>query len=471
MTNAATGVRRASRREFLWAGGLALSGLALPQLLQARAASPVEHGTRGAGGRGFGRAKACIFLFMSGGPSHLDTWDMKPDLPSEFRGEFKPVATRIPGTQICEHFPRLAQLTDRYTILRSLSHRDSNHPTAPHLLLTGRPPGDEGLKEWPCYGSVLAHRGRGRRDLPAFVRLRPSVRDGPEDLNRTSRGTAAGWLGKAHDPFTLDGDLLAADFRSDNLMLRDDISPDRLQDRRGLLDQLAERADYLERGASGRTMQTMYDRAYQIYSSTGARKAFDISREPAKVRERYGANLHGHCVLLARRLVEAGVPLVTVFYQNDLVGSEDSTAWDTHGGNFPLLKNLLMPAADRALSALLEDLELRGMLDETLVVWTGEFGREPKITKPGLGNSPNWGRNHWPQCFSGVLAGGGIRGGRVYGSSDRTGAYPKDKPVSPADLAATIYHCLGVDPQIMLPDVLGRPHPLGHGRVLVELLT
>ncbi len=465
MGNACLGFHRASRREFLWAGGLALPSLAVPQLLHAREASPVK------GGTGFGQAKACIFLFMSGGPSHIDTWDMKPHLPLELRGEFKPVATKIPGTQICEHFPRLAQLTDRYTIIRSLSHGDSNHPTAPHLLLTGRPSGDESLKEWPSFGSVLASLGRGRQDLPAFVRLRPSIGDGPEDLNRTSLGSAAGWLGQAHNPFTLDGNLIAADYRSDDFTLQDDVSPDRLQDRRGLLGRLAERADYLARSTTVQTMQAMYERAYQLYSATRARKAFDIGCEPANVRERYGENLHGHCVLMARRLVEAGVPLVTVFYQNDMVGGEDSTAWDTHGGNFPLLKNLLMPAADQALSALLEDLQQRGMLDETLVVWTGEFGREPKITKPGIGNSPNWGRNHWPNCFSGVLAGGGIRGGRVYGSSDRTGAYPKDKPVSPADLAATIYHCLGVDPHVMIPDVLGRPHALGHGNVLAELLT
>jgi hypothetical protein len=454
------------RREALLAGGLTLAGLGLADLLGARAAA-------GQPAAGFGRARSCIVLFMTGGPSHLDTWDPKPHLPAEYRGEFKPAATDVVGVRICEHFRRLARLAGRYAIVRSMTHGDSNHNSGPHALLTGKPsarPGrGPGPGEWPTYGSVLARLGRGGRELPPFVRLRPSVRGGPEDLAVQSQGAGAGWLGRACEPFSLDGDLARKDYRGDDFVLRADLSRERLEGRRELLRDIDRQADQLGKRWE-RSGQAHHERAYSLLAAPGTRRAFDLSQEPDRVRDRYGRNLHGHSVLLARRLVEAGVPLVTVFYQNDPVGGEDSTAWDTHGGNFPLLKNLLMPQADLALSALLEDLDARGLLDETLIVWAGEFGRAPKISKPGAGTTNNLGRDHWPRCFSAVLAGGGIKGGQAFGSSDRLGAYPKESPVSPADLAATIYHCLGVKPDHMIPDPLGRPHAICEGKPIAGLL-
>jgi hypothetical protein len=442
-----------NRRELLHAGGLTLAGLGLPELFRARAAAR-------AGGT-FGRARSCIVLFMTGGPSHLDTWDPKPDLPAEYRGEFKPIATSVPGTRIGEHFPRLARLAHRYAIVRSLTHRDSNHNSGPHHVLTGRPsprPGrGPGPGEWPTYGAVLARLGRRAPGLPPFIRLRPSVRGGPEDLVPQSQGTGAGWLSRAYEPFSLDGDLLKDGYRGDDFVLRPELSAKRLHRRRDLLRVYG-------------TADAHRERAFDLLGAACTRRAFDVSREPDRVRDRYGRNLHGHSVLLARRLVEAGVPLVTVFYQNDPVGGEDSTAWDTHGGNFPLLKNLLMPQADRALAALLEDLQLRGLLGETLVVWAGEFGRAPRVSKPGAGTTKNLGRDHWPRCFSAVLAGGGVKGGQVYGASDRLGADPKDRPVPPADLAATIYHLLGVSRHAQLPDALGRPQAICEGEPLAGLL-
>jgi hypothetical protein len=455
--------RFACRRDFLHGGCLTVCGLGLRPLLAGRsAAAPTGS---------FGRARSCIFLFMTGGPSHLDTWDMKPHLPAEFRGEFSPIRTSVPGIHISEHFPRLARLAARYAIVRSLTHRDSSHNSGPHPMLTGRaaarPGRNSGEGEWPSYGAMLARLGRGRAGLPPFVRLRPSLAAGPENLALTSQGAGGGWLGQQFAPFSLDGNLLGADYRSDNLTLRADLPPARLQRRRDLLRRVAAPIVNLETSPA---THTHHEVAHRLLASRQARLAFDVSQEPDRVRDRYGRNLHGHSVLIARRLIEAGVPLVTVCYQNDPVGGEDSTAWDTHGGNFPLLKNLLMPAADLALSALLEDLHERGLLENTLVVWTGEFGREPRITKPGIGNSPNWGRNHWPQCFSAVLAGGGIRGGQAYGASDRMGAFPRDLPVSPADLGATIYHCLGVAPHAVVADNLGRPHVICEGTPVRGLL-
>jgi uncharacterized protein (DUF1501 family) len=468
MTSPSTGCRpaRPHRRDFLHAGTLTLAGLGLADLMRGRAAA--------APAGSFGRARSCILLFMTGGPSHIDTWDLKPDLPAEYRGEFRPIRTNVPGVQIGEHFPRLAGLADRYAVVRSLTHGDTSHNSGPHHLLTGRPsprPGrNPGPGEWPGYGAVLARLGRGGQGLPPFIRLRPSVAGGPENLSPQCQGAGAGWLGQVYEPFSLDGDLLGADYRSENLVPRADLPPERLLGRRDLLRVVARRADHLGQGPAGAAGEALYEQAYRLLASPQARRAFDVSAEPDKVRERYGRNLHGHSVLMARRLVEAGVPLVTVFYQNDPVGGEDSTGWDTHGGNFPLLKYQLMPAADRALSALLEDLHERGLLGETLVVWVGEFGRAPKISKPGAGTTTNLGRDHWSRCFSGVLAGGGVKGGQVYGASDRTGAYPKDHPVPPCDLAATLYHCLGVDPQTMIPDAQGRPQAICEGKPIAGLL-
>ncbi|HZN34286.1 MAG TPA: DUF1501 domain-containing protein [Pirellulaceae bacterium] len=458
-------ISRLARRDALRAGALSLFGLSLPQLLSARAAS-------GAGEASFGRAKSCILLFMWGGPAHQDTWDMKPDAPAEIRGEFAPISTNVPGIQICEHFPQLARRCDQLALVRSVTHNNADHTPSTHFLLTGQPPptSKDVRVQWPSLGAVLSRLGRGRSALPPFVSMRPKVEGDVPRFVEESQGQFAGWIGAAHDPLTIDDDPSRADFRVPGLTLNDGLNQQRLQQR------LALRAGFNERLPAGTAAATAQEqnlqRAYDLLTSAAdQRGAFDLAQEPAKVRERYGLNPHGQSVLQARRLVERGVPLVTVFWPNDGIKNV-SVYWDTHSRNFIDLKQRLMPVADQAFSALLDDLSERGMLDETLVVWTGEFGRTPRVgqrnSDAGAGRD---GRDHWPGCFTSVLAGGGIRGGLVYGKSDKHAAYPSADPVAPADLVATIYHTLGVPEQQTLPDTSGRPIFVRTGKLLPELLA
>ncbi len=451
------------RRDLLRAGGLGLFGLGLPQLLQARAAAPRPT-----------RARACIVLFMWGGPAQQDTWDMKPDAPVEYRGEFRPIATRVPGVQVCEHLPRLAQRLDRLALLRAMTHTDVDHTTATHYLLTGRGVPRRGApraEDWPSYGAVLSALGRGRGPLPPFVSMMPVVPDGAPRFVEESHGQDAGWLGAVHHPLRIDADASRADYRVGEFSLRADVPPPRGEDRRLLLRALDRQRRELEQQAAVAPMSAHYERAFSLLAARGVAEAFDLSREPRAVRERYGLNVHGQAVLQARRLVEAGVPLVTVFWQNDGL-TNVSVYWDTHNRNFIDLKDRLCPVADQAFSALLDDLEQRGLLDETLVVWTGEMGRTPRVGQGVVGGAGAGrdGRDHWPHVFTSVLAGGGVRGGVVHGASDRYAAYPAESPTAPADLAATVYHCLGVDPQALLRDRLGRPMTLCEGAPLQAIL-
>lgn len=458
-----------NRRDVLSAGTLGLFGLQLPTLFagqEAFAESKVQ-----TAGPTFGRAKACILLFMWGGPAHQDTWDMKPDAPAEVRGEFKPIATRVPGIQICEHFPLLAQRTDQLAIVRSLTHTDVNHTTATSYLLTGQPPaqGAELRRDWPHMGGVLARLGRGRDPLPPFVQMRPKL---PNDVPRfveQSHGQTSGWLGPTFDPLTIDSDPSQAAYHVGDLELQPEISIRRLANRQALLNEIdAQRKRFAAR--SQKTMGNHYQRAFDLLDSAAGRGAFDLSREPDSLRDRYGRNPHGQSVLQARRLVENGVPLITVFWPNDGIKNV-SVYWDTHSRNFIDLRERLMPVADQAFSALLDDLEDRGLLDETLVVWTGEFGRTPRIgqrnSDAGAGAD---GRDHWPGCFSAVMAGGGVSGGIVHGSSDRHAAYPASDAVRPVDLVATAYHAMGVDPELALPDKQGRPLVICPGNPIHSLL-
>jgi hypothetical protein len=460
-----------SRREILRAGGLGLLGLNLPTLLQARERSAST------GSSGFGRAKACILLFMWGGPAQQETWDLKPDAPEQVRGEFRPIATNVPGTRISEHFPLLARRVDKLAIIRSVHHADVNHTTATHELLTGRPiprlGGGPVGEDWPHYGSVLAHlnRGKERTPLPPFVQMMPVSLDGAPRFVEESHGQGAGCLGPALNPFSFDQDLnrtaAPVDFR-----LPVDVSPGRYEDRRRLLQSVEEQARQLERSAEARTMSGHYVRAHDLLTHRHALEAFDLEREDPRLRDRYGRHTHGQAALQARRLVEAGVPLVTVFWQND--GTTNvSVYWDTHNRNFIDLKTRLMPPADQAFSALLDDLEARGLLDETLVVWTGEFGRTPRVGQAVVGGAGAGkdGRDHWPHCFSTVLAGAGIRGGVVHGASDRWAAFPALDPVTPADVAATIYHALGINPALELKDPFGRPFTLCLGTPIRSILA
>jgi uncharacterized protein (DUF1501 family) len=453
-----------SRREVLRAGAASLFGLTLPKLLQARAAEARP-----------GRAKACIVLFMWGGPAQQDTWDLKPEAPAEYRGEFKPIATNLPGVHICEHLPQLARRMDRLALIRSLTHDDVDHTTATHYLLTGRGVPRKGSplgEDWPGYGAILARFGYGRGPLPPFVSMMPKVPDAAPRFVEESHGQGAGWLGPLFEPMRIDADGSKPDYKVGDFELKGDLSLVRTVERRTLLENLDNQRRALEAHPGVQAAQNHYVRAFDLLAARDAVEAFDLSQEPRSVRERYGLNIHGQSVLQARRLVERGVPLVTVFWPNEGI-TNVSVYWDTHNRNFLDLKTRLCPTTDQAFSALLDDLAARGMLDETLVVWTGEMGRTPRVGQsvPGGAGAGKDGRDHWANVFSAVLAGGGVRGGIVHGSSDRYAAYPATNPTTPADLAATVYHCLGIDPHRQIADRLGKPATLCEGTPIRAILV
>jgi hypothetical protein len=456
-----------TRRELLRAGALGLFGLSVPGLLQGRAAALPESKPAS-----FGRAKSCILLFMWGGPAHQDTWDLKPEAPLEIRGEFRPISTNVPGIQICEHFPLLARRADKLCQVRSMTHDNGDHTLSTHYLLTGEPPPRDLEKraQWPHLGAVLSALGRGRGPLPPFISMRPKL---PNDVPRfveESQGQFGGWLGPLHDPLTIDADPSLPNYGVGELTLQPELSVERLEHRRELLATLDRRLD----GFSSQfaALDLNYRRAFELLTSAGTQRgAFNLDEEPQAVRERYGLNPHGQSVLQARRLVERGVPLVTVFWPNDGIKNV-SVYWDTHSKNFIDLKTRLMPVADQAFAALLDDLKERGMLDETLVIWTGEFGRTPRVgqrsSDAGAGAD---GRDHWAGCFTSVLAGGGVKGGYVYGKSDAQAAYPAENPVAPRDLIASVYHLLGVPEEQVLADAGGRPHFVRPGKAITELFA
>jgi hypothetical protein len=431
-------------------------------------------------GRSFGQAKSCILIYLFGGPSHIDIWDMKPGAPPEIRGEFKPRATNVPGIQVTEHLPRLARCADQYAIIRSLSHGDSSHGSAGHAMLTGRLPKVQGevgptADDFPHYGATLAHLRPPSGVVAPFVSL-------PWMISTSTNivpGQNASFLGRALDPLRLEtpsnGTL---NFAPPLSLLPEGVSAERLQARQVLRDHL-ESHDHLDRNPVARDMGRLYRRAFRFLDSPETTRAFRLDQEPAKVRERYGMNVFGQSLLLARRLVEVGVPMITVYWpdrkepeafiNNGVKDSVAVPAWDTHGRkvgntpNFPALRERLLPALDLASAALLEDLRARGLLDRTLVIWTGEFGRSPRINRDA-------GRDHYGNVFSAMLAGGGIRGGQVYGASDKNGAFPADNVVSPGAFAATLFHCLGVSPGAEIPDRLGRPVKIAEGSPIQSLL-
>lgn len=456
-----------SRRAILRAGSAGLLGLSLPGLLTARSQAAERKDK-------FGRAKNCILLFMWGGPAQQETWDLKPDAPAEIRGEFRPIDSCVPGIRISEHFPRLALRTDKLAIVRSVTHNNVDHTVATHFLLTGQPPlqvQDPLREDWPHLGAALSALGRGEGVLPPFVSMRPKV---PGDVPRfveQSRGQFAGWLGQAFDPLTIDADPNSADYRVGDFDLPAELTLARLGLRRRLMADIDAQLRRMGERAELRGMHRQYTRAFEILASAAGGSAFDLSQEADAVRDRYGRNPHGQSVLQARRLIERGVPLVTVYWPNDGIKNV-SVYWDTHSRNFIDLRERLMPVADQAFSALLDDLSERGLLDETLVIWTGEFGRTPRIgqrnSDAGAGAD---GRDHWPGCFTSVLAGGGIQGGQIYGQSDRHAAYPSASPVAPAQLAATAYHCLGVGPETALVDLRNRPQLICPEQSLQGLLN
>jgi hypothetical protein len=447
---------RPSRRDLLRVGGAGLLGLSLPGLLRAEQ-----------GGRRKAKARAVIFLHQYGGPSHHDTVDMKPSAPAQVRGDYKPIASSLPGLTVCEHLPRLARVMHKCTLVRSLTHTMKNHNSAGYYSLTGHvpPTDDQRLRDsidlFPAYGSVVDRLAPAKAGMPTFVAYPHVIRDGS-----ITPGQHASFLGKSHDPLFIGLDPNSPDFQLPELSLPVNLSLQRVQNRREVLRLIDRQAELLDFSATARGIDAHYDKALSMLTSPQVRKAFDLSAEPEKVRDRYGRTTYGQGCLLARRLVEAGARFVNVYFAQFIGGC--TGGWDTHGFNgkpmYPILKNYLLPMTDQTLPTLLDDLDERGLLDETLVVWVGEFGRTPRINKEA-------GRDHWPQCYPAILAGGGVKRGAVFGASDKNGAYPANDPVRPDDLAATMFHLLGIDPHTEVYDTLNRPLAIAAGDVIQGVLA
>jgi hypothetical protein len=461
--------RGPGRRAFLRVGSLPLLGLSLPDLLRARAAAKPALTQKG------GKAETCIFLFLQGGPAHQDTFDPKPAAPPEFRGEFEAIATQVPGTLICEHLPRLARLANRYALIRACAHDDPEHNSAAHACLTGRMHPKKGqivgpsADDFPPFGAVLTKRRPPVGGMPPWVTLPAYLINSGVPFPSQN----AGFLGGAYDPLAIRSDPNAPGFTIAGLTVTEGLPLPRLEGRGGLRRELEQLARGVDTTASVQTMDRCYQRAFDLILSPTARVAFHLAAEPAAVRDRYGRTPFGQSVLLARRLAEAGVPLITVSFTTTTPRRPGcGISWDTHEDNFPDLKNKLLPDLDRALSALLEDLEDRGLLSATLVIAAGEFGRSPKVGQrlTNAGATAN-GRDHWTKCYSVLWAGGGVHGGLVYGASDKYAASPTTPPVTPAALAASLYHALGVDPHLELYDRFGRPFTLTMGDPILPLFA
>ena len=444
-----------SRREWLRVGGLSSLGLGLDHVL---AGQEAVGETAGLDQSSFGRAKSCIVLFMFGAPAHQDCWDLKPDAPAEIRGEFDSIPSAVPGITVSEHLPLLAQRTDRFAQIRSVTHPDNTHTVAMHYMLTGvrhqRPKTNpqNAADDFPCFGAVANHLDRRRTALPAGVSLNAPANQVSAN-NHIFPGFFGGFLGAGSDPLFISQH--ASDPKFAPFPPVDE--PQRLLDRQRLLTQLDENLRLADRSARAASLDGHYAQALELLTSAQTRRAFDLNSEPTSLRDRYGKTPFGQGCLLARRLVESGVRLVTVNWERD------DAYWDTHADNFNKHKKLLMPNLDRGFSTLLDDLESRGLMDETLIVWLAEFGRTPKINSKA-------GRDHWAACNTVLLAGAGIPGGQIHGASDRQAAYPSRDPVRPEDLAATIYHLLGIKRETILRTPDKRPVALSTGDPLLGLL-
>ncbi|MFO0907065.1 MAG: DUF1501 domain-containing protein [Isosphaeraceae bacterium] len=442
-----------NRREVLRAGGLGVLGLAG---LDATALAATPRG----------RPRSCIVLFLMGGPPQHSSWDPKPDAPAQVRGDFGPIATNVPGIAICELWKESAKVADKLCILRAVSTGDNAHSSSGYYMLTGRPHAPMNFEnanpgapnDAPVLGALLGQFATdpGRTPLPPAITL-------PHRIFNTDGsvwpGQDAGFLGRARDPWLLNAKLTPAGYRIQELELPAELDPGRLAGRRGLLDQLARRLEGMDTSA----FDAQARRAFDLVASSAARRAFRLDEESEATRERYGKTPFGQSTLAARRLVEAGVQLVQVNWYRGPDEPPSNPCWDSHVKESERLKTALVPSADRALAALVGDLAERGRLDDTLVVCMAEFGRTPRL-------DGNGGRGHWGSVFSVVLAGGGVRGGQVFGASDKIGAYPKEGRVRPEDLLATLVHCLGYDPAAEYLDPLGRPHTLSRGQVLQAIL-
>jgi hypothetical protein len=462
------------RRQFLVASSLGFAGYAY-----GRPASGMD---RGASSPGRGAAKSTILFFLCGGASHLDMWDLKPDAPLEYRGPFRPIATSAPGVRLSEHLPLLAKQAHHLALVNSVrgTVNTNDHHAGYYYNLTGHVPDQSFVTlgnnrtpfpdDWPFMGSVVAAKRAPHEYLPNAITLPHK----PSTAPYTRPGQFAARIGVEHDPLYLQGSLdEPLKFRAPALVLEGGMTLDRLTQRNSLLGEVDAARRVFDRHVTPQLWKRHQDRALALLMSSRTTEAFDVTCEPPALRERYGESVNGMSLLLARRLVEAGVPFVTVFWQeNDAkLGKKCASGggWDTHGNNFNCLKDDLLPEFDRGFSALIEDLAERGLLDETLVLVTSEMGRKPKIGDPRSGGPSGAGRDHWTHCLTDVMAGGGIRGGQAYGSSDRFGEYPADKPVSPADITKTVYHAMNIQ-DLTAYDRQNRPYNLlDEGEALTAL--
>lgn len=446
-----------TRRECLRAGAIGWWGISLADLWRMRACAETEGSKK----------RSLIIAFCPGAPSHIDTWDPKPEAPAQIRGEFRTIAAKTPGVRLSEHLPLLAALSNKYTLIRSMTHGEREHEPGTHTMLCGlhKAPSQSGRAnrsaDRPNIGSILSYVRPGASDVPSAVVL-------PTKLTFQGNffpGQNAGFLGAQYDPWHLDGDPNSAEFRPPDLELPRGLSLRRLDGRRDLLAEIETQRRDLDRSASVARLDGFRRKAASLLSSRKTRDAFDLNREDPRLRDRYGRHMMGQGLLLARRLVEAGVGFVQV-------NLGVMNHWDTHSDNFGRLKNELLPPYDRGVSALIEDLDRRGLADETILIVTGEFGRTPRVgLQTTVANAAPNGRDHWGGVFSTLVYGGGLKGGQVLGSSDRMGAYPASHPHTPADLAATVFRQLGVEPRQEIRDAFGRPFILNEGTVIDALLA
>ncbi len=470
-----------SRRDILRIGGSAMMGLTLNNILRAQA---VANESAASGGPGWGKAKSIILVYLQGGPSHLDLWDPKENVPTNVKSEFKAISTKVPGVNFTELMPKLAQVNDKFTMIRSMSYTPNglfNHTAAIYQMMTGyttdkvspsgqlEPPSP---KDFPNFGSNIVKMKPMDEPMLPFVMLPRPL----QESNVVGKAGTAGFLGKAFDPYTLypEGDDMDMDkmsrIRIDDLQLRPDVFTARLQRRAKLRSAIEKQMPEIEKAVAGYKLDEYYDRALNLIVSGKARQAFELTSEPDKLRDEYGRNTFGQSLLLARRLVEAGTRVVEVIWPK--VANSDNHSWDVHQGLFQRMKNQAAPMLDSGLSTLIADLDQRGLLDSTLVVAVGEFGRSPQkgVSTSGNDNGPD-GRDHWPYCYTSVIAGAGIKRGYVHGKSDATGSAPVEEPVHPTELLATIYHAFGIDPETIVYNHLNQPRELVKAAAVTKLFA
>ena len=446
-----------SRRAVLRVGGTSLLGMSFPRLLAAADTPRAKHKAR---------AKAVIFLHQWGGPGQQETFDPKPDAPDNVRGWYKATKTKIPGVVFGERIPKIAAMADKLTVVRCMQHSMKNHNSAGYYSLTGVAPAtdDQRLRDslelFPAYGSIVDKLAPAPKGVATFVAYPHVIADGS-----ITPGQHASFLGKGHSPLFVNQDPNKADFKLPELTLPDNLSVERLESRKDILKLIDEQSDLLENSLVAQGLDESYQKAVAMLTSPRFKQAFDLTKESKKTRDAYGHTTYGQGCLLARRVVEAGAKFVNVYFSRAIGGK--GQGWDYHGfrgEDVPARLDELLPMTDQTLPALLNDLEDRGMLDDVLVVWVGEFGRTPRI-------SSNGGRDHWPQCYCAVLAGGGAKKGFVYGASDKIGAYATTGQARPEDLAATMFDALGIDPDAEIKDKLNRPLPISRGKPLTELFA